>query len=121
MSGEDIYYYVLVHKVYKSAELQISTTSHHHLNTTLRMEATHYSGTFVPIYTNLKGVTIPKTGVFSHHLLYLLAIEITWIHTQQDISTSGMNSFTFPKLAQSGKICQDHKWRYQRNKEFKSV
>jgi len=29
MSGGDIYYYILVHKVYKSAELQISTTSNH--------------------------------------------------------------------------------------------
>jgi hypothetical protein len=85
------------------------------------MEATHYLGTSVPIYTNLQGVTLQQAGVFSHHLIYLLATGITWIHIQQDISTSGMNSFTFAKLTQSGKICQDHKWRYEKNKKFKSV
>ena len=70
------------------------------------------------LYTNLQRITLQKIGVFSHLLLYLLAIGITWIHTQQDISTSGLDSFTFDKLAQSGKICQDQKWRYQKNKKI---
>jgi hypothetical protein len=117
MSGEDRHYYILVHKVHKSAELQISTTSHQLLKQPYRWRQ-HTIWEHLYLYTNLQGVTLQKIGVFSHHHLYLLAIGITWIHTQQDISTSGLDSFSFAELAQSGKICEDHKWRYQKNKKI---